>query len=332
MRKTLLTILLLTIVFTANAQDKPQVKATITPDSMMIGDHFTLKVEITKDVMQIVDFPIFENGEIAKAIEILSENDVDTIAKDGRNVTIGKSYTLTSFDEGNYTLGRFPALYIDKNIVDTIWSADSLKFTIHTMAVDTVNQKIYDIKQPLKAPLKFGEIGGYAAFGTLLAIIIAAIVYIIIRKLKNRPLIRTNTAPLPAHVVAIQELEKVHAQKLWQSGKQKQYYTAVTDILRTYIEQRYGIMAMEMTTAEIVGVMATAGVPDRAVNRLKETLGAADYVKFAKYQPDGETNEKAYIDAYYFVEDTKLNQQMDHVVAKGDESAAAEPQKEEGTK
>lgn len=330
MRKSFLTLFLTTIVFVTYSQDRPQVKATVSTDSMMIGDHFSLRVEISKDMMQVVDFPIFDNGELAKAIEILVETDVDTVAKNGRNVTIGKSYTLTCFDEGNYALAPFPALYIDKNIVDTIWSPDSLRFKIYTMAVDTTSQTIYDIKQPLETPLRFGEISGYLLWAVFAAIIIAAAVYIIVRKLRNSPLLNHTSAPLSPHIAAIQQLEKLHSQKLWQSGKHKLYYTNITDILRIYLEGRYGIAAMEMTSAEILTAISTLGITDRTTVRLKDTLLASDYVKFAKYQPDNETNEKAFMDAYYFVEETKPDETEIVTNDENIDAESAEPKQEEG--
>ena len=112
--------------------------------------------------------------------------------------------------------------------------------------------------------------------------------------------------PLPPHVAAIQALEALHNQKLWQNNRHKQYYSGITDILRTYIAARWEIGAMEMTSDEIIAAMQPVELPDKARMDLTAILRVADLVKFAKAAPEAEENEACYLKAYYFVEETKL--------------------------
>jgi len=171
--------------------------------------------------------------------------------------------------------------------------------------VDTASHTIYDIKAPLKVPLRFGEVSGYLLFGLLAALLIAVAVYVLLLK-RGRGLLAALRGPAdPPHVAAIKQLEKLHTQKLWQSGKSKQYYTGLTDILREYLAGRYNFQAMEMTSAEIIARIRELSVEERASKRLGSLLEVADFVKFAKYEPDAVQNEDAYQDAYYFVEETK---------------------------
>lgn len=273
----------------------------------MIGDQFRLWVEVTKDQMQVIGFPALHPDSLG-GMEILRESGPDTLQIDGRRITLRKEYLMTSFDEGIYRMGRFPVLYVDKNITDTIWSRDSIGITVHTLPVDTLTQKIYDIKPPLRAPLRFGEIGGYL----LILLAVLALVVLLIRYLRRRRKNRTVSGPQapqePAHVTAIRALQKVHAQKLWQSGKHKQYYTRITDILREYMEHRYGFKAMEMTSDEILDRLKTPVVAARDYRNLTDILRTADLVKFAKYVPDADQNETVYNNAYFFVEETKNNE------------------------
>ena len=111
--------------------------------------------------------------------------------------------------------------------------------------------------------------------------------------------------PLPPHVAAIQALEALHNQKLWQNNRHKQYYSGLTDILRTYIAARWGFGAMEMTSDEIIETMRPEELPDKARMDLTAILRDADLVKFAKATPEAEQNEADYLKAYYFVEETK---------------------------
>ena len=115
--------------------------------------------------------------------------------------------------------------------------------------------------------------------------------------------------PLPPHEAALAALEKLRAQRLWQEGKHKLYYSALTDILRTYIAGRYGVSAMEMTSDEIIAAMRSIELPDKARADLTAILRDADLVKFAKAEPDAEQNEQNYLRAYYFVEETKRVEQ-----------------------
>lgn len=284
----------------------PRVRAHLSTDSILLGDRFRLSVEVDKDLMQVVEFPTFDNGRLADSIEIVSEGAVDTLAQEGRRLKLKREYELTCFEPAIYRMGRFPLLYIDKNLVDTLWSEDSLQLTVQTIEIDTTTQQIYDIKPPIKTPLRFGEISGYLLRILLGLIVLGVIAYVLIRRLQRKPLLGGTPAPEdPPHVAAIKSLEKLHAQKLWQSGKQKQYYTRLTDILRAYMQRRYGFRAMEYTSAEILTKLRNEELSERARKRIENLLPLSDFVKFAKYVPDAQQNEDAYQDAYYFVEETK---------------------------
>lgn len=289
--------------------DGPQVRASLSTDSIMLGDRFRLSVEVDKDMMQVVEFPAFDNGRLADSIEIVTEGPVDTISREGRRVKIKKEYELTCFEPAVYRMGRFPLLYVDKNLIDTLWSADTLLLTVHTIEIDTTTQQIYDIKKPIAAPLRLGEISGYLLRILLGLLVLGTIAYVLIRRLQRKPLLGSGSAAAdPPHVAAIKSLEKLHAQKLWQSGKQKQYYTRLTDILREYMERRYGFRAMEYTSAEILARLKNEEMPGRSRERIRSLLPLSDFVKFAKYEPEAQQNEDAYQDAYYFVEETKPNE------------------------
>lgn len=289
----------------AAGRNQPQVRAELSADTVLIGHRFKLRVEVTKDVMQMIAFPEFENGRLTDSLEILLEGPVDTVSREGRTEVLAREYLLTCFSPADYRLGRFPALYADKNLVDTIWSPDSLRVIVTAPPVDTASHTIYDIKAPLKVPLRFGEVSGYLLFGLIAALLIAVAVYVLLLK-RGRGLLAALRGPAdPPHVAAIKQLEKLHTQKLWQSGKSKQYYTGLTDILREYLAGRYNFQAMEMTSAEIIARIRELSVEERASKRLGSLLEVADFVKFAKYEPDAVQNEDAYQDAYYFVEETK---------------------------
>lgn len=229
---------------------------------------------------------------------------IDTV-RQGRREHLSCEYLLTCFSPADYRMGKFPALWADKNIVDTVWSVDSIRLIVMAPPVDTVNNTIYDIRPPMPILLRFGEVSGYMLIGLVVALIIALVIYLLLFK-RGKGLLAALRGPAdPPHVTAIKELEKLHTQKLWQCGKSKQYYTGLTEILREYLVGRYHFQAMEMTSAEILACIRELAVEERSAARLKRLLEVADFVKFAKLEPDPEQNEDAYQDAYYFVEETK---------------------------
>lgn len=286
----------------------PSVGAAFDRDSIMIGDQFNLEVRVEKDMMQVVDFPSL-GGEVAPGVEILKEFPADTLSFDGRRQTIAKRYLLTIFDEGTYNLGLFPVLFADKNIVDTLYSRDSLRVSVATFAIDLEKDRPFDIKPPQRIPLRFGEIAGWFFLCVGIAALLTIGGWLLVRYRKQIPFLGGQKPSLPPHVEAIRRLEAIHHQKLWQNGRHKQYYTGITDILREYIDRRFGIPAMEMTTDEILAAVAAPGADEAVDKKRRSDLGSllatADLVKFAKFIPGDDESETAYYSAYYFVEETK---------------------------
>lgn len=284
------------------------VRAHLSHDTIMIGDRVILQVEVTKDIVQQVVFPAFEGGTLDSTyIEILEEKQIDTVAREGRMHTINKEYHITSFDAGNFSLGHFPVLLVDTNVVDTLASIDSIYLVVNTYEIDTLTQVIVDIVPPLHTPVKLGEFSRYASYGIVALILIALLVIYIIRKIaqyRNR-YVEEVVTPEAAHLKAIKALEALVSQKLWQSGHHKQYYTSLADIVRTYIEERYQVSALEKVTDEILDEMKPV-TDARSFKRLSDLLSTADFVKFAKHIPAADDNEDNYNNAYYFIEDTKI--------------------------
>lgn len=305
MKRLFATVLMAAAVFAAAAQT-PRVEARVEPDSVFIGDRFDYVIEVEKDLVQVIEFPEFRGSE---GIELYRSLPIDTLERDGRRLRLQKRYRLAAFEEGRFNLGVAKVLYADKNIVDTLYSDDSLYLRVGTFLIDSTSQSIYDIKAQKNLPFRFAEISGYVQWGLLALLLLLVAAYVLKRMLarygKGFGDIFKPAPPLPPHVVAIKALESLHNQKLWQNNRHKQYYSGLTDILRTYIAGRWGIGAMEMTSDEIIEVMRAEELPDKARMDLTTILRDADLVKFAKATPEAEQNESDYLKAYYFVEETK---------------------------
>ena len=306
--KRLLVLAMLCGPLALGAQERPVVRAHVEPDSIMIGDRFDYVIDVEKDLVQVVEFPEFDlpSGEI----ELVESCPVDTLQREGRQLKLRKRYRLAAFEEGKFNLGTARVLYADKNIIDTLQSADSVYLEVATFQIDSTSQSIYDLKAQKTLPFRFGEVAGYVQWAVLALLILVAAAYAFHKWLERRgkhfaDLFRP-TPPLPPHVAAIQALEALHNQKLWQNNRHKQYYSGLSDIVRTYIAARWEIGAMEMTSDEIIEAMRGEERPDKARMDLTTILRDADLVKFAKATPDAEQNENDYLKAYYFVEETKL--------------------------
>lgn len=292
------------------AAQTPRISGRIEPDSIMIGDRFIYTIEVERDQVQVVTFPTFGGGE-ASPIELVREYPVDTLSHEGRRLHLRKRYEMTAFDEGHYMLGRAVALYADKNILDTLRGEEELTLDVGTFTIDStaMAQGVFDLKPQRKMPLRFGEFSGYLLWSLLAAALLGIAAYFVIRALHRRGRrlrdIFKPAPPLPPHVAAIQALETLRNRKLWQNNRHKEYYSGLSDILRTYIAGSWGIGAMEMTSEQIIAEVGKLDLPQKNVMDLTSVLQDADLVKFAKAAPEGEHNETSYFKAYYFVEETK---------------------------
>ena len=109
----------------------------------------------------------------------------------------------------------------------------------------------------------------------------------------------------PSHELALQQLEELEQQQMWQNGEVKGYHTALTYIVREYLENRYGIQALEQTTDEILAQLRVRDFDLALSQKLGDVLQTADLVKFAKAQPTAEFHAQAMTYARSFILETK---------------------------
>jgi hypothetical protein len=176
-----------------------------------------------------------------------------------------------------------------------------LKF--NTVAVDTT-KPIKDIKPQLSAP--FDWKGMFVYLLIFAAIVLAGVViYYLLKRRKPKTSTREEYDPkIPPHIIAIEALKRLDGEKLWQKGQVKLYQTRLTEILRTYIERRFGILALEMISREIVDAISKLNIPNDIIEKMKYTLDTADLVKFAKYEPLPDENSLGMKNAIEFVNAT----------------------------
>ena len=270
----LLFIALSTSLF---AQQK-QVLTSIDTTKNKIGAEFKLTLKTTVKTTSKVAFPNLKN---IGPLEVIESYPIDTVKKNDQ-IELIKKYGLTQFDSGRYTIPAVKIL-IDKKP----FFSDSIKVEVANVAVDTLKQKMYDIKGIIKAQDSWGNWWLYL----LIALVIVGALaywYFKIRKKTVAPEVVVYKTPIEKATSLLNTLEQ---KELWQKGDVKAYYSELTDIARNYIEEAIAIPAMESTTAELVAGLKAASqkkkmkLSQETIDNLERVLKQADLVKFAKSKP-----------------------------------------------
>ena len=300
-----LIVLLLGNFQTLKAQ-KVTVKASIDSTHILIGDRLKVLLEIEKPKGLEIQFPQIPDT-FSTHLEVLNRSKIDTFKLDDKQrEKLTQKIFITSFDSGMH---QIPPFYFKMSDGKMLYSAATrmLAFQVHGMKIDTAKGPV-DIKTVYAAPLSLKEIIPYILGIILIAAIIFFIFYYIRWKKKNLPLFSKSEKPAePAHLIALRELDRIKAQKLWQQEKIKQYYSEVADTIRIYIQNRFDIPVMEFTSAETLGTFRQNKelVDGNSLDKLQHILSLADLVKFAKYTPLTDDNNLTLMNAYFFVNQTK---------------------------
>lgn len=239
-------------------------------------------------------------------VEIADKGKADTTALDNNRLQINRDITLQAFDPGTYQLPAI--LYVVGR--DTLRSKETLTLTVDSIKVDPQG-KIKDFKPVAEAPFKLLDwvpdfISDYwwAWLAGLLLLAFGLYAYFKWYKKGINPL-KPVKKRLPPYEEAMQALSNLKSRNLWQNGQEKEYYTALTDILRVYIDRRFGINAVEMTSTQIMDKIRQNEDAHIAKEQLNNVLEIADFVKFANMHTLADDNEIAFQRAVNFVEQTK---------------------------
>ena len=277
-------------------------------DSILIADQVLYGFDL-KGVEEgtMFAFPQVKDT-LMQGVDIVADWKIDTLkinkGKNGQSATLDLQggIVITSFEEGQYAL---PPLTLQRRsregVVDTL-VFDSQMLQVRTMPVDTATFKVHDIKGQIRYPVTFREVLPWVVLGLGIAGILALAVWLIARYMRKRS--GESEKMEPAHIVALRKLDKYRGNKMWAPEKQKAFYSGITDTLREYIDARYDISAMEMTTAEIMGGLKKTDVSDELQEGLKDLFERADFVKFAKFTASDEDNAAALPLAVRFVTST----------------------------
>lgn len=299
----LITILTLMGGSTALAQSVT-VDATIDSLQILIGEQAKIKLEVSLNSDKQAIFPVFTDT-LVNGVEILEIAKSDTqLLNGGKRSLITQEYTITSFDSALYYLPPME-VWVDNQP----YRSKALALKVYSMQVPIDEERPDDYFGPktvMKAPFKWEDWYLVIASVLLFTPFLLLLIYLVKRICDNKPIIRkVKVEPkLPPHQLAMQEMERIKSEKKWQKGHSKEYYTELTDAIRSYIKERFHFNAMEMTSGEIIEKLLE--VKDKeAIADLRTLFQTADLVKFAKHTPLMNENDANLINAMEFINDTK---------------------------
>lgn len=293
-----------------------EVHAVLDSSKIRIGEQTKLDLYLNYDASTQknldVLWPLIEDT-IKKEIEVLNITKIDTTIPDKNRPNMIQQHiqlTITSFDSGAYFIPPFKFV-LNKDTANPLLT-EPLHLIVNTVAVDSSMAKLKDIKPPFDEPFDWKWYLPYLYWG--LAILAAIIILIIvIRKLtKKKPgvVIIETTPAIPAHINALATLEKIKEDAIWKDNRTKEYYSAIADTVRLYIEERFKINALELTSDEILHVFKSQVVDPESKGKLHQILTLADFVKFAKQIPIEAEHTLTLNNAFDFVNGTKREEEI----------------------
>lgn len=288
LQRCILICLFLCFSFFGYAQVTPKVISEVDTTFIKIGEQVIWTVTVDTDSTAQVIFP---EGQTFSPLETVEAFATDTTRKKNR-ITLQKMYALTQFDSGSYKL---PIQRIEIN--GKGFFTDSSRINVATIPVDTITQKMFDIK-----PLMVVEKGNSKLWKILLGVLLFLAIlggflyWFVFRK---KPLTQEEkVALLPPYDRALLELKQLENSKYLIQDEYKKYYSELTDIVRSYLEEDVHVSALESTTDQLIDkleMMTDAGeleLDKETISQFKRILQTADLVKFAKSKPETSVAEQ----------------------------------------
>jgi hypothetical protein len=292
------------------AEVKAQVTVNAKLDSagIFIGQRIGMTLEVSADAKKQVELPEWDSlQQVVPGLEFVRAEKTDTsYLNDGKQVQLSRRYYFTSFDSALYLIPQVEVKVDGKSFL----SKDKMALKVLTFEIDTLHaDSIFGNKAELAPPFDWAEWRQVMWFGVMALLLAALLAYVIYRLRTNKPIIRRirTKQRLAPHKVAMQKIEQIKEEKIWQSEDSKEYYTQLTDALRNYIKERYGFNAMEMTSFEIIQRLQEVN-DEEAIAELRELFQTADLVKFAKYSTLINENDRNLVNAIEYINQTKQDE------------------------
>lgn len=279
-------------------------EARIDSLQMLVGEQTGITLDVSCDAKANVEMPVFQRGQqLAPGVELVEMTAADTTKlDDGRRMQVSRKYIVTAWDSSFYYI---PPMKVRVNGKD--YETKNLALKVYTIDVDTVHvDQFFGPKDVMNAPFSWDDWKPVIWCFILFLLLCGCIGYLVHALRTGKPLIRIirRKRKEPAHKVALNEIERIKTERTWAQEDSKEYYTQLTDTLRTYIQERYGFSAMEMTSGEIIERL-TQENDEEALAELRELFQTADLVKFAKWTTLINENDANLMTALEYINQTK---------------------------
>lgn len=282
------------------------IKLSLDSAQILMGKQTTLHVEMSmpRESDAYLSLP---NDTLTKDVEIARILEADTTkAKGDGPMLVKQDIVIQSFDSGLYPIGPLALVTANR---DTIFS-NLLSLKVNPVNIDTL-QTIHSFAPVMNADSRWWDflpdwLIDYWVFCliALLVILVGIYVWLFLKKKVTVPFV-PKAKPVSPYDAALASLDNLRDKHLCENGMEKEYYTDLTDILRQYLDGRFGINAMEMTSSQILNRLDNHPEIKQHHDLVARVLEIADYVKFAKVRPLPDDNVAAWNNARQFVVDTK---------------------------
>jgi hypothetical protein len=258
-----------------------QVKSATDTTSVKIGEEVKLKLSVEVDPTDNVVFP---ESKALGLLEVIESYKIDTLKTKSKYI-LNKEYGLIQFDSGKYTIPRQKILINNKPFF-----SDSLLVEVRDVAVDTTQQKLYDIKPIIEVEKPSEGTPVWVIYLLLGLVFIAGVCYYLFFRKKKKA--KEAEIKLPPFEEAIQHLAKLDNEDLLSNNEYKKYYSELTDVLKKYLDEKVYDNALESTSDELImqlELLRDSGklpISKEVIQNLSKVLRTSDLVKFAKSQPD----------------------------------------------
>jgi hypothetical protein len=282
----------------------------INKKEISIAEQLELVLETAVPENMEVEFPTY-SASLGDFTLIDVKNHPARMAGTGENVRVIHvvTYLLEPYLPGTYSIPAMTVTFLatNKGTETTKITTEEIQVPVKSLLdKNTGSVEIKDIKGPLSLPENTALQILLIVTGLLLVILgIAGFLYW--RKIsRNKKPVELQLRP---EEIALQELEKLLAEELLTRGEVKLFHLKISDILRHYIENRFGIRAAERTTEEFLTELSMAKSQRDSLlgshkTLLADFLSHCDLVKFAKHEPTIAESEKTVSLCREFIEQT----------------------------
>lgn len=313
-------------------EGRVSLEAKVDKNKITIGDLIKFSIVIARDENVNVQMP--ELGVSLGAFEIRDYVDPKDQKIDGQIIQ-KREYSISTYDIGEYEIPPVKAFYLvgpDSTLHEL--STEKIKITVESVKPSEAGD-IREIKNPLEILRDWWQIIRLALAGLVILLILILVCIYYRRRKEGKSLIPRREKPKrPPHEIALEELNKLIAQNLIEQGEVKTFYILISEIIRRYIGERYYIIAIEMTTSQLLDAMKDADIEQETIGSVEDFLVRCDMVKFAKYIPVADEHDVVIQSAFDIIEKTKIvfieeEKEVELVTDSEEEPGTATDEKEE---